>query len=223
MAAEAHIENPAGTLERATALINQVRKRAANPDGFVKNADGTNAANYKISEYASGLSREQLRDRVRFERKLELSGEGQRFYDLVRWGIAAPYLNAYIAFESSILPGAPRRSHVRCRTRRVLPHPADADRPLRRCAFAEPRVLTLWDLMSNDYYLEGLITGHRDQPFCFGDFWANTTPRRCSSGEQRNRMRLIEVAEGRMRGFDEVVARDRGRGADSKAGKPTPR
>ncbi len=106
MAAEAHIENTSGgDLERARALINQVRRRAANEAGFVKNADGSNAANYKISEYGSGLSREQLRQRLRFERKLELSGEGHRMYDLVRWGVAAEVIQSYLAFESSLLPG----------------------------------------------------------------------------------------------------------------------
>jgi starch-binding outer membrane protein, SusD/RagB family len=40
------------------------------------------------------------------ERKLELAGEGQRFYDLVRWGIAAEDLNAYLAYESKILINA---------------------------------------------------------------------------------------------------------------------
>ena len=40
------------------------------------------------------------------ERKLELAGEGQRFYDLVRWGIAAEDLNAYIAYESKLLINA---------------------------------------------------------------------------------------------------------------------
>lgn len=105
MAAEAHIENAGGDLERARALINQVRRRAANPAGFVKEADGTNAANYSISEYGSGLSREQLRQGLRFERKLELSGEGHRMYDLVRWGVAAEVINSYLAFESSLLSG----------------------------------------------------------------------------------------------------------------------
>ena len=43
------------------------------------------------------------RNAVRFERKIELSGEGHRFFDLVRWGIAEKTLNAYLAVDGKIL------------------------------------------------------------------------------------------------------------------------
>jgi hypothetical protein len=36
------------------------------------------------------------RTAVRYERRLELAMEGQRFFDLRRWGIAAQTLNAYL-------------------------------------------------------------------------------------------------------------------------------
>lgn len=103
MAAEAEIE--VGSLDKALTYVNMVRKRAANPAGFVLNA-GKPAANYVISTYDSFASQAAARTAVRFERKLELSGEGHRFYDLVRWGIAEPTLNAFLAYETPKLPTA---------------------------------------------------------------------------------------------------------------------
>ncbi|MEM9831926.1 MAG: RagB/SusD family nutrient uptake outer membrane protein [Bacteroidota bacterium] len=99
MAAEAEAE--LGNLGAALDLVNQVRARAQND--LVSNEDGSPAANYVISLYPSFASQEQAVNAVRFERKLELSGEGHRLYDLVRWGIAEPTLDAYVAHERQFL------------------------------------------------------------------------------------------------------------------------
>jgi starch-binding outer membrane protein, SusD/RagB family len=105
MAAECAVET--GALGEAKDLVNKVRARAANASGFVKRADGTPAANYVISEYADAWTDPAVaRAAVRFERKLELSGEGHRFYDLVRWGVAATDLNKYFAYEGPKLQQA---------------------------------------------------------------------------------------------------------------------
>lgn len=101
MAAEAEIE--AGSLDKALEYVNQVRARAANSDYWVKNPDGSNAANYQIELYGSFASKADATKAVQMERKLELSGEGHRFFDLVRWGIAAEELNAYLQYESKYL------------------------------------------------------------------------------------------------------------------------
>jgi tetratricopeptide (TPR) repeat protein len=98
MAAEAEIE--VGTLETARQYINRVRERAAASP--VKTLDGSaDAANYHVSLYTTPFSsKEEARKIVRFERKLELAMEGHRFYDLVRWGIVADEMNAYLAVEA---------------------------------------------------------------------------------------------------------------------------
>ncbi len=104
MAAECEVE--VGSLATALNYVNLVRNRAANSAYWVKTAAGANAANYKISPYTAFADQATARTAIQFERKLELSGEGHRFFDLVRWGIAAPTLNAFIAYESKKLPVA---------------------------------------------------------------------------------------------------------------------
>ncbi|MBK9490744.1 MAG: RagB/SusD family nutrient uptake outer membrane protein [Haliscomenobacter sp.] len=104
MAAECEVE--IGSLEKAREYTNMIRARAANTAGWVKRADGSNAANYVIGLYNTPWTDKAVaRTAVQFERKIELSGEGHRFYDLVRWGTAASVVNAYLAYESKFLPG----------------------------------------------------------------------------------------------------------------------
>ncbi len=105
MAAEAEIE--AGSLETARSYVNMVRARAANAASWVKKSNGSNAANYVIGLYNTPWTDKAAANAaVRMERKLELSGEGHRFFDLVRWGIADQVLDAYLAYEGARLVNA---------------------------------------------------------------------------------------------------------------------
>ena len=97
-AAEAEIE--LGNLEAARGYVNLIRARAKKPSGFVMDG-AVPAANYVIDTYnISWTDQNYARKAVRFERRLELGMEGHRFFDLVRWGIAAQEKNAYFAEES---------------------------------------------------------------------------------------------------------------------------
>lgn len=100
MQAEAYIE--LGQQDKALPLINQVRTRAAASTGRLKKLDGTFASKYNVQPYpAAGWTQAYARQALQWERRLEFATEGHRFFDLVRWGIAAPTLNQYIAVEKT--------------------------------------------------------------------------------------------------------------------------
>jgi len=102
--AEAEVES--GSLERARQLVNQVRARAANPASMVMDG-AVPAANYFVGLYTTPWTNQAAaRKAVRFERKIELGMEGHRFFDLVRWGEAATFLNDYLKYVS----GRPSRA-----------------------------------------------------------------------------------------------------------------
>jgi len=97
MAAEAEIET--NGLAAAFTLINRVRTRAANSRKVV--FDPTIAGTPLTAPYTVAFATQaEARTAVRLERALELGMEGWRFFDLVRWGIAATELNAYYNYES---------------------------------------------------------------------------------------------------------------------------
>ena len=102
--AEAEVE--AGSLDNARKIVNQIRDRAAQK----AQGPGVDAASiavaiddpritwakYQVGKYPPFASQDQARDAVRTERRLELAFEGQRLFDLRRWGIADVTLNSYV-------------------------------------------------------------------------------------------------------------------------------
>lgn len=95
-------------LATALDLVNQLRIRARDgcwvQEGGARD-DGShadNAANYDIEPYASFPDQDYARKAVRFETRLEFGMEGTRFFDLVRWGVAADVINTYIAKEQNL-------------------------------------------------------------------------------------------------------------------------
>ena len=88
-------------LETARQLINRVRQRAQNSE-YVKdfNDPTKDAANYKIGLYpAEGWTQDYARKALRTEMRLEKALEGERFFDLVRWGIAKDVMTRYFEAE----------------------------------------------------------------------------------------------------------------------------
>lgn len=88
-------------LETARQLINRVRQRAMDSE-YVKdfNNPEKDAANYKIGLYpAEGWTQDYARQALRTEMRLEKALEGERFFDLVRWGIAQDVMTRYFEAE----------------------------------------------------------------------------------------------------------------------------
>ena len=108
--AEAEVE--AGSLETARAIVNEIRTRAgvrAQGPGTDRatiavplNSPSITWATYRIGTYTTPwTSQADARTRVRAERRVELAMEGQRFFDLRRWGIAEATLNTYVQAEKN--------------------------------------------------------------------------------------------------------------------------
>lgn len=133
MLAEAEIE--AGTIANAQAIVNQIRARAGvaaqgcgagSTDSVLRARYPTCAADdrlavpindpsigwatYQVGPYTTPWpDQATARTAVRYERRLELAMEGQRFFDLRRWGsaYAQQVINDYLLIEQT----AARRSY----------------------------------------------------------------------------------------------------------------
>ncbi|MCA0380722.1 MAG: RagB/SusD family nutrient uptake outer membrane protein [Bacteroidetes bacterium] len=99
--AEALIE--LGRQNEALPLINALRNRSKNSTNLLKLANGDYESKFAIDVYKPGVNcdwtKDFARQAMRFERRLEFAMEGMHFFDLVRWGIAESYMNAYFAKE----------------------------------------------------------------------------------------------------------------------------
>ena len=92
MRAEALIE-----LDRekeALPLINEIRERAKKSTGLIDYAENVDIALY-VDNVNCNWTKPYAREALRWERRLELAMESQRFFDLVRWGIADSVINTF--------------------------------------------------------------------------------------------------------------------------------
>jgi len=72
----------------------EAQNEIAGPDATVYKAMADLRARVNMPAYPAGYTKDQMRERIRHERRVELAFEGLRHYDLLRWHIASPVLNA---------------------------------------------------------------------------------------------------------------------------------
>ena len=99
MRAEALIE--LDRLSEARDIINDIRSRAA---ASVSKHIGYAAEFCEIAQYPATYfaTKEQARECLQWERRLELAMENGRYFDLRRWGIASKTLNAFFQTEKDV-------------------------------------------------------------------------------------------------------------------------
>jgi hypothetical protein len=108
--AEVAAESSAPDFAYATTLVNMIRTRANNhqlmgrcrtfvlptQSGLIVD-NSVPAANYLVNPYPAVFANlDYARQAIRMEMRLEFAMEGLRHFDLVRWGIAEPTINAYL-------------------------------------------------------------------------------------------------------------------------------
>lgn len=98
MRAEALIQT-GSDVDEAVSLINEIRSRAGRSLGRLSGYETLYGARIKVQPYSGTYSKEEALKMLKFERRLELALECDRFFDLVRWGEAASVLTAYYAEE----------------------------------------------------------------------------------------------------------------------------
>ena len=99
-------------LVEARNLVNQIREKAKRSiDGSYYPVDLDPAkADYYVEPYPTdwdgnlAWTKNRARLAVRMERRLELAMEGQRWFDLLRWGTTVETMNKYMQEESQLRP-----------------------------------------------------------------------------------------------------------------------
>ena len=101
MRAEALIQLNDGRISEAISLINELRNRASQSTTMISDYESQYGVTFYVKPYSGTYTQEEALKRLKFERRVELAMECDRFFDLVRWGEADKVLNKYYAEEAN--------------------------------------------------------------------------------------------------------------------------
>ncbi len=99
--AEALVQLNDGRIPEAIKLVNTLRARAKQSTGVISDYESKYGVKFNVGQYEGTYSQPEALEIVKMERRLEMGMEGERFFDLVRWGEADRVLNKYYAEETS--------------------------------------------------------------------------------------------------------------------------
>lgn len=100
MRAEALVQLNDGRIDEAISIVNEVRNRAKQSSGMIADYPAKYGCTFNIQPYTGSYGHDEALKIVKFERRLELAMESDRFFDLVRWGEAKEVIDKYYAEEA---------------------------------------------------------------------------------------------------------------------------
>lgn len=89
-----------GRTEEAVDIVNSLRTRAGRSLAMISDYEALYGVRFNVKTYGGSYSKEEALRIVKFERRLEMAMESDRFFDLVRWGEAQQVLTKYYAEEA---------------------------------------------------------------------------------------------------------------------------
>ena len=101
MRAEALIQLNDGRIGEAISLINELRNRASQSTTMIADYPSQYGVTFYVKPYTGSYTQDEALKILKFERRVELAMECDRFFDLVRWGEADQVLNKYYAEEAN--------------------------------------------------------------------------------------------------------------------------
>ncbi len=99
MRAEALVQLNQGISE-AIDIVNSLRSRAAQSTGMISDYTALYGVRINVRPYTGSYTQDEALKIVKYERRLEMAMESERFFDLVRWGEADRVINKYYADEA---------------------------------------------------------------------------------------------------------------------------
>lgn len=103
----------------------EAKNEATGPDQSVYDAINAVRGRFSVNMPAlpSGLNQDQMRQRIRHERRIEFAGEGFYYSDVRRWGIADVVLNRAIKLNGGQKKGATEQRVFRANRDYLMPFP----------------------------------------------------------------------------------------------------